>query len=178
MKKKPPSAAGKQPRSEKSDDGRWCNPFQNLRLEGLDKPQKPASPKLEPSQPEPTSAPVTLSKEDQELLQTFAENTTAMPELQQSADSQTAAPRAKAAKKKLLTLAVERKGRGGKTVTIVRGLNDLPMATQMELCAAIKNALGTGARFREATLEIQGDQRERAATWLETKNFQCRILGK
>ncbi|HOG52095.1 MAG TPA: translation initiation factor, partial [Lentisphaeria bacterium] len=83
---------------------------------------------------------------------------------------------ASAPKSPILTLAVERKGRGGKTVTIVRGLKGLDTATLMTIGAEIKTALGIGARFADAVLELQGDQRQRAAAWFENKNFSCRIL--
>mgnify|MGYP001426139307 CR=1 FL=1 len=83
---------------------------------------------------------------------------------------------ASTSKKLELTLAVERKGRGGKTVTIVRGLKGLDTAALMAINAEIKTALGIGARFTDAVLELQGDQRQRAAAWFENKNFSCRIL--
>lgn len=179
MAKKRSSNANNQP--EPPGDDRWCNPFQGLQIEGLAKPQEKTPPAPDRKPAAPKKPATKLNKEDLELLKAFADDTTALhswaeQDSEDDADSGANAPMAKPGRKKLLTLAVERKGRGGKTVTIIRGLNDLPMTTQMELCAAIKNALGTGARFTETTLELQGDQRQRAAAWLETQNFQCRVL--
>ena len=65
-----------------------------------------------------------------------------------------------------MTFNIQRKGKGGKTVTKVFGLQDLDLPEQMELCTAAKNALGCGAPFLDGILEIQGDQRDRAAKWL------------
>jgi len=35
--------------------------------------------------------------------------------------------------------------------------------------------LGIGGRFMDGTLELQGDQRERAAKWLEGNKFRTKI---
>ena len=45
----------------------------------------------------------------------------------------------------------------------------------MELCDGIKTSLGIGGRFMDGTLERQGDQRERAAKWLEGNKFRTKI---
>lgn len=58
---------------------------------------------------------------------------------------------------------IERKGRGGKTVTI---LAPLPARQELlkDLCGTLKRALGTGGTFHisggEGTIEIQGEHSE------------------
>ena len=57
-------------------------------------------------------------------------------------------------------LRVEKKGRGGKTVTVVYDLphND---AFLKDLSATLKRACGTGGTVAEGAVELQGDVRER-----------------
>jgi translation initiation factor 1 len=56
-------------------------------------------------------------------------------------------------------LRIEKKGRGGKTVTVV---DSLPRnrAFLAELAAELKRRCGSGGTAREAAIEIQGDHRE------------------
>jgi translation initiation factor 1 len=57
-------------------------------------------------------------------------------------------------------LRVEKKGRGGKTVTVVDGL---PHNTDFleELCRDLKRVCGTGGAAGEGSVELQGDLRDR-----------------
>ncbi len=74
----------------------------------------------------------------------------------------------------VLELRLERKGRRGKTVTVVTGLpadkDDLVMA----LGAELRRCLGAGGTFYGDTLEFQGDQRQRVAAWLQAQGFIVR----
>jgi translation initiation factor 1 len=67
-------------------------------------------------------------------------------------------------------LRMEKKGRGGKTVTVVDGLprNE---AFLKELCSELKRACGTGGAIHEGTIELQGDLRERLRETLAKKGF-------
>lgn len=67
-------------------------------------------------------------------------------------------------------LRVEKKGRGGKTVTVVFGLprND---AFLKELGQQLKRACGTGGAVLEDGIELQGDMRDRVREILVAKNF-------
>ena len=65
----------------------------------------------------------------------------------------------------------ERKGRGGKTATIVSHL-ELP-ADQLETwCAELRKKLGVGGSVEGDTIVIQGDQRERLADLLVAKGVR------
>lgn len=70
-----------------------------------------------------------------------------------------------------LTLRVERKGRRGKTVTVLAGFEGIDEAARMQLLASLRKALGTGGTFVEDHLEIQGDQRGRARALLQSYGF-------
>src|SRR2546430_15889627 len=57
-------------------------------------------------------------------------------------------------------LRTEKKGRGGKTVTVVYGLPQNPEFLK-ELSQELKRACGTGGTIVEGGVELQGDLRER-----------------
>jgi translation initiation factor 1 len=67
-------------------------------------------------------------------------------------------------------LRVEKKGRGGKTVTVVYGL---PRNSEFlkELSQELKGACGTGGTATEEGVELQGDLRERVRDLLTKRNF-------
>ena len=59
----------------------------------------------------------------------------------------------------------ERKGHGGKTVTVVDGLA-LPAAKTEALARAMRKALGCGSWVDEGRVVLQGDRADAAAVWL------------
>ena len=67
-------------------------------------------------------------------------------------------------------LRVEKKGRGGKTVTVVYGL---PRNTEFlkDLSQELKRACGTGGTATEEGVELQGDLRDRVRDVLSNRNF-------
>jgi translation initiation factor 1 len=67
-------------------------------------------------------------------------------------------------------LRMEKKGRGGKTVTVVY---DLPRnaAFLKDLRSELKRACGAGGAVFEDTVEIQGDLRDRVRDVLAKKGF-------
>lgn len=67
-------------------------------------------------------------------------------------------------------LRVEKKARGGKTVTVVDGL-PRNAAFLKELSQELKRACGTGGTVFETGVEVQGDMRERVRVVLLQKGF-------
>ena len=67
-------------------------------------------------------------------------------------------------------LRIEKKGRGGKVVTVVF---DLPRNAAFlgELCQELKRACGTGGAVSDDTIELQGDLRDRVREYLLKKEF-------
>ncbi len=67
-------------------------------------------------------------------------------------------------------LRMEKKGRGGKTVTVVY---DLPQnaAFLKELAQELKRTCGTGGAVSENTIELQGDLRDRVRECLMKKGW-------
>ena len=70
-------------------------------------------------------------------------------------------------------LRMEKKGRGGKTVTVVY---DLPRnaAFLKELCSELKKACGTGGAVDDGAIELQGDLRDRVRDVLTKKGFRVK----
>ena len=59
----------------------------------------------------------------------------------------------------------ERKGRGGKTVTLIGGLGGSAEYLG-DIAKQLRRALGCGASVEGDTVVLQGDHQERAAAWL------------
>ena len=73
-------------------------------------------------------------------------------------------------KGKSVRIVLDRKGRKGKTVTLVTGLQHNP-DTMKELAHLLKERCGTGGTVKDGNIELQGDQRERAGEELEKMNY-------
>jgi len=67
-------------------------------------------------------------------------------------------------------LRMERKGRGGKVVTVVDGL-PRNAAFLKDLSHELKKVCGTGGAVADGTVELQGDLRERVRGFLAKKGF-------
>jgi translation initiation factor 1 len=68
-------------------------------------------------------------------------------------------------------LRMEKKGRGGKAVTVVDGLPNNAVFLK-DLCQELKRACGTGGTVAEdGTVELQGDLRDRVREFLRKKEF-------
>jgi translation initiation factor 1 len=68
----------------------------------------------------------------------------------------------------------ERKGHGGKTVTVVSGV--LPAARDV-LCAAMKKALGCGARVDGDDVVLQGELVDRAVAFVQARGAKKVVRG-
>lgn len=70
----------------------------------------------------------------------------------------------------------ERKGRGGKTVTLVQGLvhseDEFKTLTQK-----LKQYLGSGGTYKECMIEIQGDHLDRVIAFLVSLGYRTRRVG-
>jgi protein-tyrosine phosphatase len=80
--------------------------------------------------------------------------------------------------KKPITLKVGREiaGRRGKGVVTIF---DTPLGESQlkELCATLKNKVGTGGTVKDGVIEIQGDQRDRVITELEKLGYTVKKVG-
>ncbi len=71
----------------------------------------------------------------------------------------------------------EKAGRGGKTVTVVRGFVGIGLPEKEQLAKAMQKACGTGGTVKDGQIEIQGDQREQVARILTEANFRPVFAG-
>jgi translation initiation factor 1 len=67
-------------------------------------------------------------------------------------------------------LRLEKKGRGGKSVTVVFGLPQNGAFVQ-DLCQDLKRTCGTGGTVVDGGIELQGDLRDRVRASLLKKGF-------
>lgn len=70
----------------------------------------------------------------------------------------------------------ESKGRGGKTVSLVKNLT-LSEDDLKTLSKQLKQACGTGGTIKDGVIEIQGDHREKMAVVLRQMGYQVKIAG-
>jgi translation initiation factor 1 len=71
---------------------------------------------------------------------------------------------------------MERTGRGGKEVTVVSHLG-LPARELEAWLKALKGSLGCGGQVEEATIVLQGDQRDRVGRVLESRGVRKVTIG-
>jgi translation initiation factor 1 len=71
---------------------------------------------------------------------------------------------------------LEKKGRGGKQVTVVEQL-DLSAAALAEWAQALKQSLGCGGAVEEGAIVVQGDHRERTRAWLASRGVRRISVG-
>ena len=64
----------------------------------------------------------------------------------------------------------ESKGRGGKTVTLIRGLA-LDADALADLGKRLRSACGSGGTVKDGVIEIQGDHVERVVALLQAEGF-------
>jgi len=63
-------------------------------------------------------------------------------------------------------------GKGGKTVTEIRGFTGLGADQISALGKALRQHCGTGGTTKNGVVEIQGDQRDAVCAWLEGEGFR------
>ena len=68
----------------------------------------------------------------------------------------------------------EKGQRGGKTVTVVRGL---PPRDLDAVASDLKRHCGAGGAAKNGAVEIQGDHRERVAARLTAQGYQVKLAG-
>jgi translation initiation factor 1 len=70
----------------------------------------------------------------------------------------------------------QRKGRAGKTVTVVGNLQ-LTAQDLKGLAKRLKRACASGGTVKDGNIEIQGDHRERAAAALKELGYKVKFVG-
>ena len=76
----------------------------------------------------------------------------------------------------VVRVSCETKGRGGKAVTVIRGL-DLDAAALAALGKRLRTACGAGGAVKEGGLEVQGDHRSRVVDCLKADGWTVKLAG-
>jgi len=76
-------------------------------------------------------------------------------------------------KGKPLHVNIEKSGRKGKIVTVIGGFQHNP-DTMEEIARTLKQQCGAGGTVKGMTIEIQGDNRERAKEILRAMNYKLK----
>ncbi len=75
-----------------------------------------------------------------------------------------------------IRIQASRKGRGGKTVTVITGFQLKPESLSA-LLKQLKNQCGTGGTVKDDTLEIQGDHTQKLLQLLTGLGYKAKISG-
>jgi translation initiation factor 1 len=75
-----------------------------------------------------------------------------------------------------LKIQASRKGRGGKTVTVISGFQ-VSAETLKNLGKQLKNQCGTGGTVKDNEIEIQGDCRPKVLEILTKLGYKAKISG-
>ena len=70
----------------------------------------------------------------------------------------------------------DRSQRGGKVVTVIRGLRERGPALE-RMAGELKRLCGAGGTSKDGSSEIQGDHRERVAEWLRARDYNVKLAG-
>lgn len=71
----------------------------------------------------------------------------------------------------------QKAGRGGKTVTVVKGFVGIGVPEKEQLAKAMQRACGTGGTVKNGQIEIQGDKRAEVARILGEAGFRPVFAG-
>lgn len=68
-----------------------------------------------------------------------------------------------------VVIRIERKGRSGKTATVVEQVTP---ALREPVAKALRKGLGVGSSVEDEQIVVQGDQRDRLRTWFEARGVK------
>jgi translation initiation factor 1 len=74
----------------------------------------------------------------------------------------------------LVRVRLEKKGRGGKSVTVFYDFEKHQQGKLPELLKGLKKTIATGGKIIDNGLELQGDQRKKAAQWLIDEGYKVK----
>lgn len=76
----------------------------------------------------------------------------------------------------IVRVGLEKKGRGGKTVSVISGLV-LSVEEMRHLSSEMKQRCGTGGTLKDGVIEIQGDHRDLLIEILKDKGIKAKRVG-
>lgn len=99
-----------------------------------------------------------------------------VPARQPALPANPAAPLPTLQQNKPVRVHLDRKGRGGKAVSVIVGVMSPPHGKQA-LLKLLKTKLGTGGTIKDDTLEIQGDRRDDIVAILNELGYKAKRAG-
>ncbi len=69
---------------------------------------------------------------------------------------------------------LEKKGRGGKSVTVFYGFEKDQHGKIGDLLTGLKKALATGGKLTDEGIELQGDLRKKSSEWLISQGYKVK----
>jgi translation initiation factor 1 len=76
----------------------------------------------------------------------------------------------------VVRVGLEKKGRGGKTVSVISGITLSPDALR-DLASDLKRRCGTGGTVKDGVIEIQGDHRDTLIAALKEHGYSAKRVG-
>ena len=76
----------------------------------------------------------------------------------------------------IVRVSCEKKGRGGKAVTVVRGLSMDALSFE-QLAKSLKAACGSGGTVKDGVVEVQGDHRPKVMALLTAEGYKVKAAG-
>jgi translation initiation factor 1 len=112
-----------------------------------------------------------MSKRDSSLVWSSEQGDLCKQQGQKPAVTQSPPPQ-----QQTVYLHCESKGRGGKGMTLVKGLI-LATADLAALAKTLKQTCGTGGTVKEGVIEIQGQEREKIAEVLKKLGYKVKLAS-
>lgn len=76
----------------------------------------------------------------------------------------------------IIRISREKKGRGGKEVSIISGFN-LDASELKAMSKKLKQLCGTGGTVKDGVIEIQGDHRDKLADFIRKAGHETKLSG-
>lgn len=73
-------------------------------------------------------------------------------------------------------IARDRKGRAGKTMTIIQGVTEDAVALA-DVTHKLKRLCGAGGAVKDLEIQIQGDHRDKIEAWLAQQGYKVKRVG-
>ncbi|MBN2413837.1 translation initiation factor [candidate division KSB1 bacterium] len=98
------------------------------------------------------------------------------PDIKSEPDKQNSADPQNKSQPQILRIFLDKKGRKGKSVTVVEGFSVNPQHLS-EIARTLKQSLGTGGTAKQGRIEIQGDFRHKISEKLISMGYKNKITG-
>lgn len=96
------------------------------------------------------------------------------PDYDDSKSEETKKENSVAKQKEFLKIFIDKKGRNGKTATIIEGFT-IDQEKVEEIARKLKQKIGVGGSVRQGEILIQGDHKKFIMEFLSSMDFKCKL---